>query len=543
MNDDPVQIEVADFVVVGAGAAGCVLADKLSENGKYSVVVLEAGGMDSSPLVRIPAAVIFTAGNPKFDWCLASEPDPTRNNRTDAWPRGKIVGGSTSTNGQLYVRGQPSDFDHWADLGNKGWAYDDVLPYFKALECYSGIDPDNCRGRDGQLKVQGVRGPHKLSEAFVEAAAEAGIPQNPDYNGPRQFGAALVQATQNRGWRHSASRAFLHPHRNRKNLRLITGATAQRIEVVDSVACGIHYLKDSRPGYIAARKEVVLAAGAIASPQLLMLSGIGEKAHLQELGIGVKKDLPGVGKNLQEHAGVWIVKRVKDGIRTLNMDFGLQGALRHGPRFLLMGSGPIATPTAQAVAFIRSSPTQDNPDIQIHFTPLGYQIDGGEVALLDHPAMLCVVNVSNPESRGRISLAGADPSLAPKIEARLLDAPDDVKRLIDGCRIVRKIMSAPALGAHSLDETFPGEDVQTDQQWAELLRDAVGPVYHVVGTCKMGNDDSAVVDQQLRVHGISNLRVADASIMPTITSGNTNAPTMMIAAKAANDILTQCHSR
>lgn len=535
-NDGPA--DEVDYVIVGAGSAGCVLAERLSAGGQHSVMVLEAGAMDSSPKVRIPAAVFFTAGNPKFDWCYICEPDATRNDRSDAWPRGRVVGGSSSTNGQLFVRGQPSDFDDWAALGNTDWSYEQVLPYFKQLESYSGQDDDDCRGRDGAMQVNFVRGPHELSVAFVDAASETGIPATNDYNGRSQFGASIAQANQKRGWRHSSSRAYLHPNLSRKNLTLRTQAKVQCIEIDDGVAHGVRYLHNGKLKSVAARREVILTAGSIASPQLLMLSGVGDETELAEVGVTPKHHLPGVGKNLQEHVGVWLMHRVRDGVQTLNMGFNWRAIIKNGIRFLFSGSGPLATPTAQAVAFIKTSPSLDDPDIQIHFAPLGYDVGVDGVKLLDHPAMLCVVNVNQPESRGEVRLASNDPDAAPRIMARLLDSADDMTRLIAGCRITRNIMAAPSLAKYSREELFPGPEVETEAQWEEIVRAAAGPCYHIVGTCKMGSDANAVVDAELRVHGIENLRVADASIMPTITSGNTNSPTMMIAAKAADYILS-----
>lgn len=529
--------EKYDFIIVGAGSAGCVLADRLSQDGRRTVAVVEAGGPDSSLVVKIPAGAMRASGNPDFDWCYMSEPDPTRDQRTDAWPRGRVVGGSSSTNGQLWVRGQAEDYDAWAAQGNTGWSYEDVLPYFKDLEHYTGDSTDGLRGTSGPLHVELLRKPHLLSSAFVAAASETGIPAIPDYNGASQEGASIVQVTQKRGWRQSASRAFLRSALKRKNVRLIVNALVKSIDLEGKVARGITYSSGGVTKKLQARREVILSAGAIGSPQLLMLSGIGPADHLQDMGIEVAENLPGVGQNLQEHSGVWIVQDVVDTVRTVNQEYNFMGAVRNGLRFLIDGTGAAASPPAQATAFIRSSAQEATPDIQVLFTPLGYTIEGQDVKPMSSPAMMCVPTVCHPDSRGEIKLGQPSAETAPLILPRLLSDDRDSARLQAACEWVRKVFTAPSMKPFAMAEQFPGPDVHSDADWRELFRAAAGPVFHVTSTCKMGSDADSVVDASLRVRGIDNLRVADASIMPRITSGNTNAPAMMIGAKAADLIL------
>ncbi|MEP0393006.1 MAG: GMC family oxidoreductase N-terminal domain-containing protein [Erythrobacter sp.] len=529
--------EEFDFIIVGAGSAGCVLAEKLSQDGTHTIAVVEAGGKDSSLVVKIPAGAMKAAGNPDFDWCYVSEPDPTRSGRTDAWPRGRVVGGSSSTNGQLYVRGQAEDYDAWAEQGNAGWSYDDVLPYFKDIEGYAEESVSDLRGTKGNLHIEKLRKPHRLSDVFVEAAAETGIPANPDYNGASQEGAAIVQVTQKRGWRQSSSKAFLKPALQRKNVHLIVNALVEKIDLDGNVARGITYTSGGEIKALRARREVILAAGAIGSPQLLMLSGIGPADHLKALGIDVSANLPGVGQNLQEHSGVWIVQQVADNVRTVNQEYNFAGAVRNGLRYLMDGTGAAASPPAQATAFIRSSDKEPSPDVQVLFTPLGYTIDGQNVVPMSTPAMMCVPTVCHPDSRGEIKLSAANAATAPLILPQLLSDDRDCARLQAACEWVRKVFSAPSMKPYSVTEQFPGPQISTDEEWRELFRAAAGPVYHVTSTCAMGSDKQSVVDSQLRVHGIKNLRVVDASIMPRITSGNTNAPAMMIGAKGADLIL------
>lgn len=524
-----------DYIIVGAGAAGCVLAEALTQDPKCRVCVLEAGGSDWSPVLHVPAGKVFALGNPRYDWRYRTEPDPTRANRVDVWPRGKVVGGSTSINGLFYVRGHPNDFDDWASLGNGGWAYEDVLPYFKHIESYNGGDEDY-RGRSGKLRISDVPAPHALSSLFVDAAVEAGIPRAADYNGREQEGASLAQTTIHSGFRQSASRAFLREALTRPNLKLITHAQAEKVNFDGGRATGVTYNKRGKTTHIAADREVILCAGAVASPQLLMLSGIGPRDHLQDIGIETKVDLPGVGENLQEHCGIWITHGVREGIRTANMDYNLLGVLKHGLRYLLTRDGQVATPTSQALAFVKTQPSEPIPDAQIHFMPMGYSIGESAIKVLPTPAMMAVPNVSRPKSRGSIRLASSDPHVPPRIYARMFDHEDDLQRLTGACRTVRKVFSTQALADVAADEVFPGPDVETDDEWESLLREHAGPVFHIAGTCKMGVDDMSVVGGDLCVHNIGNLRIVDASIMPTITSGNTNAPTMMIAAKAADMI-------
>ncbi len=527
-----------DYVVVGAGAAGCVLAEGLSRSRRYSVLVLEAGGRDWSPLHQIPAGKLFTLGNPRYDWRYRTEPDPSRDNRTEVWPRGKVVGGSTTINGLFYVRGNRSDFDRWAALGNRGWSYADVLPYFKAIETYGGQGDPAFRGTDGPLRISDMPAPHMLSERFVRAAEELGLGRARDYNGEAQDGAALAQTTIYRGFRQSAAKAFLHPAVRQGRVTLFTGASVQRIDIEAGLATGVTFAIGGGIRTAHARREVIVAAGAVGSPHLLMCSGIGPADQLRESKIDVVCNLPGVGQNLQEHAGIWIVQGVKAGIRTANMDYNPLGVLRQGLRYLTTRQGAIGTPTAQGVAFLRTTSDEDSPDVQIHFMPMGYKIDKSAIEVLKTPAMMAVPNVNRPESRGEIRLAPGDPHGPPLLFPRLLQSRRDIERLIAACRLIRRIFAAPAFSDVVADELFPGSAVQSDSAWERVLRERVGPVFHIVGTCKMGSDAKAVVDASLKVHGVARLRVADSSVMPIITSGNTNAPTLMIASKAAEMILT-----
>lgn len=529
-----------DYIIVGAGAAGCVLAEALSQVASCRVCLLEAGGSDWSPALHIPAGKVHALGHPKFDWRYRTQPDPTRNDTVDVWPRGKVVGGSTSINGLFYVRGNPADFDDWAALGNDGWAYEDVLPYFRDIESYSGGD-DTVRGRHGRLRISDVPAPHTLSEMFVDAAVEVGIPRAFDYNGDDQEGAALAQTTIHAGFRQSASTAFLRDALKRPNLTLMTNAYTESVIITSGTATGVRYTRRGETTKLTAEREVILSAGAVETPKLLMLSGVGPRNHLDDMGLETKAHLPGVGENLQEHCGIWITHGVRKGVRTANMDYNFFGILKHGLRYLLTRDGQAATPTSQALAFVKTSPNEPIPDAQIHFMPMGYSIGDSAIKVLPTPAMMAVPNVSRPKSRGSIRLASTDPNAPPLIFPRLLDHEDDVQRLIASCRTVREIFSTDVFAGVSEGEIFPGPDVQTDKEWEAVLREHAGPVFHIAGTCKMGDDDMSVVGNDLCVHGIEKLRIVDASIMPVITSGNTNAPTMMIAAKAADMIKSKAH--
>jgi choline dehydrogenase len=501
------------------------------------VLVLEAGGRDGSPLHQVPAGKLFTLGNPRYDWRYRTEPDPSRNDRTEVWPRGKVVGGSTTINGLFYVRGNPGDFDGWAALGNRGWSYADVLPHFKAIETYGGQGDPQFRGAEGPLRISDMPAPHMLSARFVRAAGELGLGRARDYNGEVQDGAALAQTSIHRGFRQSAAKAFLHPALREGRVTLLTGASVERIEVDAGAATGVTFHRGGTLRTAHARREVLVAAGAVGSPHLLMCSGIGPADQIRDAKIELVRDLPGVGQNLQEHAGVWIVQGVKPGIRTANMDYNPLGVIRQGLRYLTTRQGAIGTPTAQGIAFLRTSPAEDSPDVQIHFMPMGYKIDKSAIEVLKTPAMMAVPNVNRPDSRGELRLDPRHPQGPPRLHPRLLESRRDVERMIAACRLIRRIFAAPAFSEAVAEELFPGPAVQTDEAWERVLRERVGPVFHIAGTCKMGADANAVVDASLKVHGVARLRVADSSIMPVITSGNTNAPTLMIASKAAEMIL------
>ncbi|MBS7707619.1 GMC family oxidoreductase [Chelatococcus asaccharovorans] len=529
-----------DYVVVGAGTAGCLMANRLSADPQRSVCLLEAGGRDNWIWFHVPVGYLYAIGNPRADWMFTTEPEPGLDGRVLNYPRGKVIGGCSAINAMIYMRGQRQDYDRWRDLGLTGWGWDDVQPLFRRhLDHFLGAGEHHAVG--GEWRVEAPRVRWALLDAFLEAAVEAGIPRTNDFNTGNNEGIAYFHVNQKQGRRWSAARGFLKPVLNRPGLRLETQAHVAKLVVENGRVTGVDFVQRGELKRVRARAEVILCAGAVGTPQILQLSGIGDAGHLSALGIPVIHDAPGVGENLQDHLQLRPIYRVS-GIRTLNEDYG--SLLRKGAmalEYALLRRGALTMAPSQLGAFTRSSPDQATPNIQFHVQPLSLDKFGE----MPHafPAFTASVCNLRPTSRGSVRLASPDPAAQPAIRLNALTTPEDARVAIDSLNIVRRIVAMPALQRYRPEEYRPGAAARTDDDLLEAARQIGTTIFHPVGTARMGTDDdaTAVVDERLRLRGVAGLRVADASVMPFITSGNTNSPTLMIAEKAATMIREDNH--
>nr|WP_305763891.1 choline dehydrogenase [Alteromonas macleodii] len=527
-------MQTFDYIIVGAGSAGCVLANRLSENPKHKVLLLETGGSDKSIFIKMPTALSIPMNTDKYAWQFNTEKEPYLNNREMHCPRGKVLGGSSSINGMVYVRGHAKDFDEWEAHGAEGWNYQACLPYFQKAETwYKGNDA--YRGGNGELGVNnGNEMKNPLYTAFIKAGEQAGYDITSDYNGKQQEGFGPMHMTVKDGVRSSASREYLDPVKSRKNLTIVTGALVTKVVLEDKVAKGVEYVVNGKTETAATSNEVILSAGSIGSPHILQLSGIGDRDILEKAGVDVKHHLPGVGQNLQDHLEFYFQYKCKQPI-TLNRKLGLISKGLIGARWLLNRSGLGATNHFESCAFIRSKADVEWPDIQYHFLPAAIRYDGKSA--FDGDGFQVHVGHNKPKSRGSVTLQSANPTVPPKILFNYLQHPDDIEGFRACVRLTREIIAQSAFDDFRDGEIQPGEHIQTDEEIDAFVREAVESAYHPSCSCKMGEDEMAVVDSQTNVHGIEGLRVVDSSIFPTIPNGNLNAPTIMVAEKAADIIL------
>ena len=523
-----------DYVIVGAGSAGCVLANRLSADGRNSVLLLEAGPKDTNLWIHVPLGYGKLFKEKTVNWMYQTEPEPGLDGRTVFQPRGKVLGGSSSINGLLYVRGQHEDYDRWRQRGNAGWGYDDVLPYFRKAENQQR-GADKYHGAGGPLPVSDWRHADPLSEAFVVAAAQTGIPTNPDFNGASQEGAGFFQTTTQRGRRASTAYSYLRPAKSRSNLRVETSALAQRILFEGRRARAVEYRQGGALRTARARKEILVSSGAYNSPQLLQLSGVGPAELLKRHGIDIVLDAPGVGNDLQDHLQVRLVTRCSQPVTLNDIVNHPVRRVMAGARYAAFRRGPLTIAAGTSGAFFKTNPRLATPDIQIHFLP--FSTDRMGEKLHSFSAFSASVCQLRPESRGSLRIRSADPAVPPEIRINYLATETDRTAFIEGFKILRQIMAAPALKPYAVDEILPGSKVTSDEDILAFCRKTGSTVYHPTSTCRMGSDPLAVVDQRLRLRGIEGLRVVDASVMPDLMSGNTNAPTIMIAEKASDMIL------
>jgi choline dehydrogenase len=531
--------ESFDYIVVGAGSAGCVVANHLSASGRHRVLLLEAGGRDRNVWIHIPLGYAKLFNNPKVNWLYSSEPEPDLNNRRIIQPRGKVLGGSSSINGLLYIRGQPEDFDHWRQLGNAGWSFEDVLPYFRRAEDQER-GADALHGAGGPLAVTNVSEPHPLCDAFIEAAEQAGLPRNDDFNGTSQEGAGYFQLTARNGRRCSTAVGYLRPARGRPNLKIVTGALATRVLFSGRRAIGVEYRRGDTLHTAHANAEIVLASGAFNSPQLLQLSGLGPASLLRAHGIDVIADMPGVGADLQDHLQVRMQYRCTEPITMNDVYHSWRHRLGAGLRYILSRKGLLTIGAGYAGGFFRTRPDLTTPDVQAHF--IIFSADASGADLHRFPGFIASICQLRPESRGFVRIKSSDPLQPPAIQPRYLSSRHDCDTVVAGLKLLRGIMDQPAMAHYIAEQRAPDPNRTADDELLAYARATGTTVFHPTSTCRMGSDATAVVDERLRVRGFDGLRVIDASIMPTVVSGNTNAAVIMIAEKGADMILQDAAS-